>query len=326
MANLSDDDRGQLLLVGAFIIAAAFVVLALVVNSAIFTENLATRDDVPGSQDALEYRDELRQGTATVIENTNRNNSRTDSDAEASLSEFGVISGTDQATRNRIVSVSHVSTTPGIKIAQDQPRELTSNATDADWTLATDVNRTRNVQLNVTELNSFASGDFTLVLNETGSGAQWRMTVTETGGGDDVEVSVSPPGVSSHSCVREDTDAVAIDVTGGTVDAEPCPALSRLSDGTEMQFGTGISSEYNVSVEHGDAVNGTYAMILEDDGVASPHERSGDNFGDPPGEPYHTDRLDLSDAVYSMTVHYEFYTPQVGYEADVRVAPGEVGS
>ena len=95
MANLSEDDRGQLILVGAFIIAAAFIVLALVVNSAIFTENLATRDDVPGSQDALEFRDEVHQGVSNVIEGTNQNNGQTETDAEESVTEVGVLTGVE---------------------------------------------------------------------------------------------------------------------------------------------------------------------------------------------------------------------------------------
>lgn len=325
MANLRGDDRGQLILVGAFIIAAAFIVLALVVNSAIFTENLATRDDVPGSQDALEFRDEVRQGVGGIIEDTNQDNVRTASDAEDGVIEIGAITGIDQSTRNRIVNVSHVSTATGIKIAQDQSRELTNNATDADWTLATDANRTRNVQFNITEFNGFVSGDFTLVLNESGSPSEWRMTVNASGG--DAMVTVDPPTASPASCERDSSGGVTIDVTAGTADGEPCPALSRLSDGTKMAFGTGIAPGYNVSFENGDAVNGTYSMILEDDGFASPFDPAGqNNFGDPPDEPYHTDRIDIPAAVYSMTVHYEFYTPQVGYEADVRVAPGEVES
>jgi hypothetical protein len=318
MADLSGDDRGQLLLVGAFIIAAAFVVLALVVNSAIFTENLATRDDVPGSQDALEYRDEVRQGVGAIIEDTNQNNTRTEADAKASVAEFGAITGLDQSIRNRVVSVSHGSTAPGIKIAQDQSRELTSNGSVDDWTLATDVDRTRNVQFNITNLD--LSADFRMILNDSVN--QWTMSVQESGS-DEATISVELDNGTTASCTRDASSGVTIDVTGATANDEPCPALSRLSDGTEMAFGTGVGGGYNVSFANGDDVEGTYSMILEDDGTASANDLGGANFGDPPAEPYY---VGSPAVIYSMTVHYEFYTPQVGYEADVRVAPGEVGS
>ena len=317
MADLKTDDRGQLLLVGAFILAAAFVVLALVVNSAIFTENLATRDDVPGSQDALEYRDEVRRGVGDIIRDTNHNNSRTASDAQGSIEQLGAVAGIDQAVRNRVVSVSHVSTQPGIKIAQDQPRELTNNASSDDWTLATDVNRTRNVRLNVTDFNS---GTVEFVVN--GTSDEWVMSISETGAGTDAEVTVSTPGGTTSSCVRENTDTIFVDVTAGTVDGEPCPALSRLSDGTEMQFGAGVDPGYNISIRNGDAVEGMYSMILEDVGGAGAFDPlGGNNYGSAPDEPYY---LTGSGVVYSITVHYEFYTPQVGFETDVRAAPGEV--
>ena len=56
MANLRDDDRGQIILVAAFAIAVIFVSLALIVNSAIFTENLASRGETAGSDGALSMR------------------------------------------------------------------------------------------------------------------------------------------------------------------------------------------------------------------------------------------------------------------------------
>jgi len=318
MANLSEDDRGQLILVGAFIIAAAFIVLALVVNSAIFTENLATRDDVPGSQDALEFRDEVHQGVSNVIEGTNQNNGQTETDAEESVTEVGVLTGVDQSVRNRVVEVSHASTTLGFKFAQDESRELTNNDSADNWTLATGVNRSRNVQFDITEFNG---GAFEYVLNQSAS-TEWVMRVSQSGSAAVVEV--SPPTASADSCVRENADNITIDVTAATVDGDPCPALDRLSDGTTMRYGTGITARHNVSFRNGSAVNGTYSFIVEDDGTAQPFDPlAGDNFGTPPDRPYY---IGSPAVVYSMTVDYAFYTSQVGYEAQVRVAPGEVGA
>ncbi|MEF8907354.1 MAG: hypothetical protein V5A13_05805, partial [Haloarculaceae archaeon] len=51
-----DRDRGQIILVTAFALAVAFVALSVVINGAIFTQNLATRGDTAGGGDALQQR------------------------------------------------------------------------------------------------------------------------------------------------------------------------------------------------------------------------------------------------------------------------------
>ena len=44
MADVTGRERGQMLLIGSLIVATSFVGLALVVNGAIYTENLSTRE------------------------------------------------------------------------------------------------------------------------------------------------------------------------------------------------------------------------------------------------------------------------------------------
>ena len=47
MADLKGE-RGQILLIAAFALAVIFIALGLVVNGAIFTENLASQGDASG--------------------------------------------------------------------------------------------------------------------------------------------------------------------------------------------------------------------------------------------------------------------------------------
>ena len=164
MADLSpgsrrEGERGQLLLIGAFIIAVSFVVLALVVNSAIFTENLATRDEVAGSGDALEYRQEVTQSGGDVLTEINQNNSIDTSDQDDKLEEnLGYINtqgGLQQSAQGRIVEIENGSVVieTGIKVAQDTSRPFSNTSATSDfpavvtdWVVVEDVETTRNLR------------------------------------------------------------------------------------------------------------------------------------------------------------------------------------
>ena len=56
-------NRGQLVLLSGLVLATIFVALVLILNSAIYTENLATRNDGVPTTDAIEYRENTRQGS-----------------------------------------------------------------------------------------------------------------------------------------------------------------------------------------------------------------------------------------------------------------------
>lgn len=312
MADLiPDDERGQLILLAAFVLAISFVILALVVNSAIFTENLATRGDVPGSQDALEYRDEVEKSVGSVLMTVNQDNDEEWRDEN--IETIAIRGGFDQSALGRVVSISKAREDGGIKFAQDNANRNFTNKSfsQEDWTLATDVDKTRNVQFEITD-PAAGTGPFRFVLNQSDEDTRWIMEISENGG--EVEVTVDPPAQDERTCTDSYTDSFTIDVTAGTVDGVPCPALSRTSEGQRMWLGTGIDGDYDIEFENGDAVEGTYSFIT--DAGAVPESA---NFGTAPDEPY----VD-NDAIYSLTVDYEFYTPSVGYETDIRVAPGEV--
>ena len=330
MADLGE--RGQILLVAALFLSATFVVLAVVVNSAIFAENLSTRNDVPGSQDALEYRAEVSENTGDVLTyfNTNldtghatlRNRLAADVD---NISQQG---GFQQSSSGAAVSVEYTgdpaNTTEGYRIAQNNAsRNLTSADNDADWTLAEDVNQTRKLQFNFTHVddsfNLFGSPrTFRMELDDGSAAWELKIQRQDVGGVllDEVDVTVTTPSGASATCVGTQSgasDPLTVDLVEATVDGEFCRALSRQADGTPMWFGTGLNSEYDIEFDNSDDFNGTYSMIV--DGEPDTDNLRTDRN---PDEPY------VTNALYSVVLEYAYYTSNVGYETDVRVAPGEV--
>jgi hypothetical protein len=316
-------------MVAALVLAAAFVVLALVVNSAIFTENLATRADVAGSDEALGYRAEVVDSVEETVVDGNADAALGTQSALESYTEREVVSlrkrsGFRQAIRGGVVDIEYLGLTMGERIAQDnRSRNLTSRNAAVDWRLADDVNRLRNVQFEFTEIDTdgpLTDEPFRMVLDDNGD--IWRLSVSSEGGilgaigANEVEVVVETPSDSAQ-CVRDEPaagDPLTVDVTGGTVAGEPCHALTRLSDGTQMWLGTGLGSGFDIEFENSDGVNGSYSMVYES-GTSNPTAL---NAGHDPDEPY------VADALYDVEVSYAYQSHSVAYETDIRVAPGEV--
>jgi hypothetical protein len=62
-----------MILVGAFALSMTFVTLALLLNSAVYTENLASRSNDIGASEAIEFRDEARSAASDTIQYINTN-------------------------------------------------------------------------------------------------------------------------------------------------------------------------------------------------------------------------------------------------------------
>jgi hypothetical protein len=328
-----DSNRGQLLLIGAFIIAVSFVVLALIVNSAIFTENLATRDEVAGSGDALEYRQEVTQSGGDVLTEINQNNSIDTADQQDklknNLGHIDIQGGLQQSAQGRIVEVENDSVVieTGIKVAQDTEKPFSNTtatsdfpATVTDWVVVENVTTTRNLRMNITDLNSLSSpsGASPFELEIENSSASWNMSIIYNDTADLVNITVESPNHGSPEvCTRTATDYIKIDVTRAMVGREPCHALSQTTDGTEMWFG--LEDEYDIKFNNYDNIEGTYSFIID---VGDFNE---DNFGDGGSNPDNSDHDPYyRDAIYNATVPFKYHTADVGYETEIEIAPGEV--
>lgn len=320
-----DDGRGQILLIAAFALAVIFVALALVLNSAIFTENLASRGEVTGSSEGLHYLHQVNESVADAMERANTESPGSAEDSlRASVSAIGRQGGTQQITGGQLVNVSVNSIdTDGVRIADEAPSGSAFNNESAPpaasaWRLASDVEAVRNVQVTVDERSSLADpavDPLTFRINETGDPTDaWELQLWRDG--TDVVVGVETASGRSGECRTGTATDVEIDVTGGVVDGQRCHALTRTGpDGDPMFLGTDLTGDYQIWIENGAEVEGNYSMIVDgtedDSNLASP--AAGD-------DPYYTD------AIYSARIDYVFRTPDVAYEATARVARGEVPS
>mgnify|MGYP006287298579 CR=1 FL=1 len=318
MADLSElvgredgaTSRGQLILVSAFALAVIFLALAVVVNSAIFTENLATRSENVESTEALDYRHSIEQSVGDLIGYVNEYNATSDTALRQNLSaeteNLTVYTGIQQVERGAAVSLGLLDTTNGTRIFQSSSSEFRNNESDADWTVAESVSNTRAFKIQVTTINN----DFTVVANDTSNpSSEWRMVL------DDDEVTVTRDGNTSDCEV--DGDIESVDVTGATVNGEVCPALIDTKDGDSLQFAAGISGDYAVEFEDSDEIEGNYSLVVDNASTAAIRDDDYATIGGPGDGPYATP------AVYSARVAMDYETPRLEYQTEIVAAPGE---
>jgi hypothetical protein len=324
-------DRGQIILIAAFALAVTFIALALVVNSAIFTENLASRGETTGSDDALTMRLMVERGVGEGLETANRNQT-SDShaavadDVEASTENMSGQLEYQQAGSGALVDVSYQSKRDGKIIIHDDGSDFVDASAGTDYEVASDVSRvsvpggngTRAFRINATQID--ASNNASAFEVKAGQALDendesWRTRIWEDGGTVTVRTHVNRSGsttVTKECSVDISKSYVQIDLTEGEIADEPCGALRQYADGSDYRFATGAGDTYNIYFRNADQVEGNFSATVHDDGLGLPNI---DLLGSE--QPY------AIEALYDVTVTFTYDTPTLHYETEIRVAPGE---
>ena len=341
LGDTTDTDRAQLILITGLTLAVLLVAVVLLLNTVIYTENLATRGVDAGGTDAAEFRASTGADVGEMIDRANRD--------EGATVEFviGVVETyRDQVRDHRLQDGTVVDVVPdegsavtGWYVAQDRlgndtdPEYRTFTADDeagtdgANWTLATNVTATRGYGLtidadSVSELDAAANETFeedAYTLQVTGTdGSSWSLYVYRTDSDSNVTVTVAGESVESRTVEPVTDDAginvVQVDITDGTVNGAGWSAL-RWAEGVEDG-----STAYAIAYEHGDRIAGTYELTIKEAGttdVIGSDDRYGTDPSNTSASPY------ALDAVYGMEVTVRQHTPTLRFEDRLWVAPGE---
>ncbi|RLM59781.1 hypothetical protein DVK02_03360 [Halobellus sp. Atlit-31R] len=304
-------DRAQLLLVGALALAVLFVALALLLNTAIYTGNLATREAGVDSPSALGYVSEVRTAGGEAIRSVNYRNNSSHAALNASLGAtmrlWDDAAGHHRAVVGDGADADVVGVTNGTRIQQDDAgRNYTSESGAANWTVAdgSDLSGLRSLRLTVdqTFLASGPGGDVFRL--DVASDAGTRTVSVYTNGGDP-EVRVSENGSVTATCAPGSVtgDTFVIDVANSSVGGASCPGLAVVE---------AVGDDLEVSYANGDVAGGAYTMVVDEpqsdlavSGLASPGS----------GSPYWTD------ALYAADLRVTYRTPNLDYEARIEVVP-----
>jgi len=194
------DDRGQLLLVGALTLAVMLVALAVLLNAAIYTGNIATRDAGAGTSAAIEYEagatSMARSTVAVLSEQESGNYSMLRDNFTYTIDVWSQTTRVHTVASLADTSLETTSTTSGSYIAQDEDRQFTNESNASNWTVAND-SHVRAFRMNVTR-DSLAAYPDAPVDNDTfraefDNGTDtWRVYLHQ-GDVDNVSVTVVDP-------------------------------------------------------------------------------------------------------------------------------------
>jgi hypothetical protein len=328
VANLRRGERGQIILVAAFALAVIFVAMALIVNSAIFTENLASRGETTGSNGALSMRAMVETNVGDGVAAANRNNYSSESDltaaVRASIRTISEQTGRQSARSGRLVDISYQDERFGERIYQSDSN-FTNGDNDENYQVVgsvgrvTDGNGTRAFRIDATSISASDNDSaFTVRVQDsditTGNENSWRARIWRV---DSTTIHVRTIKNDDGTASTEDCEiihdaslpSVRIDVTGGTIDGEECDALATAPSGENFHFGAGATDTYDISFENAANIEGNFSMVVHPESTL---DLAGLLSG-PESDP----------ALYDVTVRYSYLTTDLRYETDVRVAPGE---
>ena len=311
-----DDDRGQLILVTGLAVAVTLVAMVLLLNTVIYTQNLATRGAQIEDGEAIAFRGEVIADVGGLLDAENRKDHGSWSEAESNVRQamfrYDHLLSRYHAERGTVAEIDRksLSLTEGVILRQTNASRNFTNASgqSADWQLAEDAENVRNVRLTVSgeNLSDSRSDSFHVRLAED-DGPEWHVYLYNDTD-DEIVVAVKNGSDSSPTDVCSASGPMAtVDLTRGTLDGSPCPGLVWAKD---------IDSPYNVTFRNSEAVTGTYEMTVDPSNGATINETNFDDAGA-------TESPRAAAAVYAAEFEIHFETPQMAFHTTVRTAPGE---
>ena len=314
-------DRGQLILVTGLAVAVTMVALVLLLNTVIYTQNLATRGAEIEDSEAISFRQEAIEGVGEVVDAENReeydNHTLVRQNITDGITRFDGLASRYRAERGTIADVneSTVSYTDGTLLRQtNASRDFTSAGNDAavDWTLVEDASAgdgpgIRGFSLTVSRENLSDSKSSAFAVHADDGTDEWQARIYDDGGAITVAVKNGSESEVDSVCSVTGPEAT-VDLTAGTINGTRCSGLV---------WANGVATPYNVEFDNAGEVTGTYALTVDTSAAETDVQTS--NFAGPEdGESPH-----WIPAVYAAEFEIRFETPNVAFDTTVRTAPGE---
>jgi hypothetical protein len=300
--------RGQLILIGALVIALTVIGISVVVNTVLFVENTPTDRGTARIDRAATVDDDARRAVrSTVLRVNHRGRDRTPGQvsdaARRNVSGLSDLLGQQYlASQSLAVNVSYLGTTEeGVRVVQAADGNLTdAGDDDGDW--SPDPGGTRRVGWFVLNLNATETGSDRFHANVTGAGGdELGVTLNKTAGGAfNVTSSVGGSAPGTVTCEPRG-GRLALDFRRG-----------RQVSGTGCRFDgmDQLGTPTGVEFENGDTAVGKYAIVMNGTGAG--------NCGSP------ADRPCESPVVWTANVSVSVTSAEFEYRnrGNVSVYPG----
>ncbi|UPV73593.1 hypothetical protein M0R89_13725 [Halorussus limi] len=312
-------DRGQLILVTGLAIAVMLVALVLLLNTVIYTQNLATRGAEVEDDAAVSFRQEAIAGVGEVVDAENRAEYDTRAKVEANVTEgverYDGLASRYRAERSTIADVneSSLAYTDGRILRQtNASRNFTSAGESSSWTLVEDAGAgggpgVRGFALTVARENLSDAKSSAFTVTADGSSDDWEARIYDDGGAITVAVKNGSESNADPVCSVTKSEAT-VDLTSGTVGGVRCPALV---------WAKGVAAPYDVTFDNAADATGTYGVTVNTSAAGTDVQTA--NFAGPGA----TSSPRWAPAVYAAQFEIHFETPNVEFHTTVRSAPGE---
>lgn len=318
------DDRGQLILVGAVVLAIAIIGVVVVLNTVLFTENVTNRAALESTGDAGEFREVVESDVGPLAARTNRNATyATPEDARDAVNEsvarYGSLVGLSLAQRRpagvevRVVEKPSVSLVVGDR---DESRSFTDRNGAESWTVV-DGATVRDYWLTL-DADSLATNDRDAFrVNVTSGSDHWTLLVRESNSGNAVYVNRTGTAVTGSNCTVSPSPAgrVTVDFTGGTAAAGTAAAGTAPIDGADgscsFAFAEGLSAPDEVTYQNATNATGTFRLVADEQAATVP---GAVETSAPWNSPYR------SYAVDAVTVNATYATTELDYRTTTNVS------
>ena len=343
---MSWSERGQLLIIGALVLATVLVGLALVLNSAIYAENVATRQGADAGS-AVELRAEANVTAGSAIADINANNGANvtygglESELDARMADWQRGMRSRQSRSGRWLRVDRTGVTHGWRVMQTNPdRNFTAGGTagmagEESWLVAAGVQQVGRFDQNLSRQSLYSAGygtteaalansSYHIAIDEPGASGLWRVYVFQGVGTKNVYVLTEEPdenfvgntdayvNFAAGSCSHRTTEWVEMKLRGGTFGGAPCDELGffdRLNASYDIYYNE--TAESNESLAQVNRSMGTYDLFV--------------GATDVWGNPYYPGSNDQSPfrrtALYDASYDVGYESGEVDYETTITTAP-----
>ena len=303
MADLSvrERDRAQIMLVAGFVLAVSFIALAVMLNSVIYTENLATRGEDARGSEAIAYRADMVAGTEQLIEHANENEAmfadRRDL-LKTSIESMDDGTAPIAAIDGIRTETELMSTTQGTLIGQfNASRNFTNVGGDPDWELADSIEGTRAFRINITDSDELDETSPFMIRVDDGTDL-WRVQIYNQSGTANTTLDV----VGGPTCDIGGLEP-EIDVVAGSVDDQECAGY---------EFASNVSGSYMLEFQDSNDIQGNFSVVVNSTSYTA------GNYNSDRDSPFADDQ-----AIYAATIHVLHESSAHRYETDARAVPGE---
>lgn len=241
--------NGQVIIIVALLIAMVFVTLAVILNSAIYAENLSTRetaDSIEVSGAIAETVHDIDVAMVTVNAEHGDSIEKKNEKFEEIVTYRGDAATTRHATGGAVFSVDLLDTVDGTKLVQNESSKTFENPTgNSDWNLTESADTIRDFQL---EVSVEENEEFRIIFgNETD---EWKILV-EQDENNEYHVTSKENGAAVETCSVEASTEISINLTPGSINGDPCHSLSL--ENYDWNY---------IGFQNGDQAEGTYSVLV----------------------------------------------------------------